>query len=148
MQALSTSPIVQMTNVNKFVIPETILANRELTAEFEKCIKQNRKIYNDFVAQKVNPYLLIYTTPHATAIDFVTTVNAREILHLCNLRTCTRAQWEIRYLITDMLRILKKHDKDMFAGFGPSCYTFGACPEGRMCCGKQLEMKEKFDNME
>ena len=148
MQALSTSPIVQMTNVNKFVIPETILANEELRLEFEKCIKENRRIYNQFVEQKVDPFLLIYTTPHATAIDFITTVNAREVLHLCNLRTCTRAQWEIRNLITDMLKLLKSHDKEMFTGFGPSCYTFGACPEGRMCCGKQIEMKQKFDNLE
>ena len=32
----------------------------------------------------------------------------------------------------------------MFDGYGPSCYVQGACPEGRMCCGKQEEMKEKY----
>ena len=93
-------------------------------------------------------YLLIFITPHATAIDFVSTLNARELLHFSNLRTCTRAQWEIRNLATSMLKQLKTVDPEMFKGFGPSCYTYGVCPEGRLCCGKQLEMKEKFDNLE
>ena len=148
MQSLSTAPIVQMAGVNKFVIPETIEANAELKAEFEKCIKENRKIYNKLLEQNLNPYLMIYITPHAAAIDFVSTMNARELLHFANLRTCTRAQWEIRYLATDMLKLLKKQDRELFENYGPSCYTYGVCPEGRLCCGKQAEMKTKFDNLE
>lgn len=148
MQALSTQPIVKMANINKFVMPESISSNTELKADFEKCIKDNRKVFNKLVEANVNPYLLIYATPHATAIDFVSTLNARELLHFCNLRTCTRAQWEIRNLATSMLAQLKKVDPKMFATFGPSCYTYGVCPEGRLCCGKQVEMKNKFDNLE
>ena len=90
---------------------------------------------------------MVYIMPHATAIDFITTVNARELVHLCNLRTCNRAQWEIRYLVTDMLKQLKRVDSDMFKHYGPSCYTYGVCPEGRLCCGKIAEMKDKFDNL-
>ena len=148
MQALSTAPIVTMSNINKFVMPESIESNPELKKDFESAIRANRKIYNKLVEQNVNPYLLIYSTPHATAINFVSTLNARELLHFVNLRTCSRAQWEIRYLATEMLRQLKNADPDMFAGFGPSCYTYGVCPEGRLCCGKQVEMKNKFDNLE
>ncbi len=148
MQALSTQPIAKIAGINKFVMPESIESNAELKADFEKCIKDNRKVYNKLVEDGVSPYLLIYATPHATAIDFVSTLNARELLHFCNLRTCTRAQWEIRYLATEMLKQLKKVDPKMFANFGPSCYTYGVCPEGRLCCGKQAEMKAKFDNME
>lgn len=148
MQTLSTAPIVQMAGINKFVIPETILTNEELKAGFEKCIKENRKIYNKLLEQKIDPYLMIYITPHATAIDFVSTMNARELLHFTNLRTCQRAQWEIRYLACDMLKLLKKQDGELFKQFGPSCYTYGVCPEGRLCCGKQTEMKTKFDSLE
>ncbi len=148
MQALSTAPIVKMAGINKFVIPESIASNPELKADFERCIKENRKVYNKLIETGVNPYLLIYATPHATAIDFVSTVNARELLHFCNLRTCSRAQWEIRYLATEMLRQLKNIDPKMFASFGPSCFTYGVCPEGRLCCGKQAEMKTKFETLE
>ncbi len=148
MQSLSTAPIHVMANSNKFVMPESISANPEFKAIFEAAIKKNRKLYNLLVSENLNPYLMIYITPHATAINFVSTLNARELLHFVNLRTCNRAQWEIRYLAEKMLKQLKSADKDLFAGFGPSCYTFGVCPEGRLCCGKQAEMKTKYDNME
>ena len=148
MQALSTEPIFVMAGKNKFVMPDSIAENAELKADFERAIKENRKIYNKFVEQNVGPYLMIYVTPHATAIDFVTTLNARELLHIANLRTCNRAQWEIRNLATEMIRQLKKLDREMFKMYGPSCYTFGVCPEGRLCCGKQAEMKQKFDTLE
>lgn len=148
MQALSTAPIVKMANINKFVIPETISSNEELKADYEKAIKDNRKVFNKLLEMNTNPYLMIYVTPHATAIDFVTTVNARELLHLCNLRTCNRAQWEIRNLVTSMLKQLKQSDAKMFECYGPSCFTYGVCPEGRLCCGKQTEIKEKFSKVE
>lgn len=147
MQSLSTTPLVKMANINKFVMPESISKDEELKKDFEKAIKENRKIFNRLIEENVDPYLLIYITPHATAIDFVSTVNARELLHLCNLRNCNRAQWEIRNLTTSMLKELKQVDPDMFKYYGPSCFTFGVCPEGRLCCGKQKEMKEKFENL-
>ncbi len=147
MQSLSTSPLVLMAQSEKFVMPETISANAELKVDFEKAIKDNRKLYNKLVNDGIDPYLLIYVAPHCSAIDFVSTMNARELLHLSNLRTCNRAQWEIRNLACDMLSAAKKADPDLFVGYGPSCYTFGVCPEGRLCCGKQAEMKEKFDKI-
>lgn len=147
MQSLATSPIAVMANSSKFVIPETIENVPELKADFEKAIKENRRLYNKLVGEGINPYLSIYLTPHGTAIDFVSTMNARELLHLCNLRNCNRAQWEIRNLSVSMLKLIKNTDSKMFEKFGPSCYTFGICPEGRLSCGKLVEMKEKFKNL-
>lgn len=147
MQSLATPPLIKMVDCNKFIIPNTIKQNKQLTQDFKNCIEENRKIYNSLLGS-IKPELLIYLLPHASAIDLVTTMNARELLHLSNLRTCTRAQWVIRDLVTDMMKKLKHVDKQMFDGFGPSCYTFGVCPEGKMCCGKQQEMKKLFDEME
>lgn len=147
MQSLSTSPIALMANSSRFVIPESIESVPELKADFEKMIKENRRLYNKLVAEGLDPYLSIYLTPHAAAIDFVSTMNAREILHLCNLRNCNRAQWEIRNLSVSMLKEVKAVDPKMFEKFGPSCYTTGVCPEGRLSCGKLAEMREKFKNL-
>lgn len=147
MQALATPPLVKVVDANKFVIPKTIQADAELFGDFKNCIEENRKLYNE-LRLELDPRLLIYLTPHSAAVDLVSTMNAREILHFSNLRTCSRAQWVIRDLATEMLSKLKSADKEMFEGFGPSCYTYGVCPEGRMCCGKQMEMKKIFDEME
>ena len=147
MQSLATPNLAKIVDANKFIIPETIKANPELLEDFKKCIKENRKIYNKLLPE-VDPRLLIYLTPHGAAVDLVSTMNARELLHFINLRSCTRAQWVIRDLSNEMIAQLKHADKAMFEGFGPSCYTYGVCPEGRMCCGKQQEMKKMFDEME
>ncbi len=144
MQSLSVAPIVCLAKSNRFVIPESIASRRDLKADFKRAIEENRALYNSLVKEGVDPHLLIYVTPHATAIDFVSTVNAREFLHIMNLRGCNRAQWAIRYLAEDMLKEVRKKDPEMFASYGPSCFTFGFCPEGRLCCGKQEKIKEKY----
>ena len=148
MQSLSTMPLAVAAMQNKFVVPESIKNNPELLKVFENSIAKNRRVFNWLLTQNVDPYLLIYIAPHATAINFISTLNAREILHICNLRNCNRAQWEIRYLSQKILRALRGIEPEFFARFGPSCYTFGVCPEGRLCCGKQAEMKEKYDKVD
>ena len=63
---------------------------------------------------------------------------------MIRLRTCTRAQWEIRHAAMGILRQLRGQDPALFGRFGPSCYLTGACPEGRLSCGRQAEMKALF----
>jgi hypothetical protein len=36
---------------------------------------------------------------------------------------------------------------NIFKHTGPSCYTTGRCPEGKMSCGKINEIKNKFDEL-
>ena len=63
-------------------------------------------------------------------------MNARELLHFLRLRTCTRAQWEIRDASNDMLRLLRGDFPALFACYGPSCAVLTYCPEGRLSCGR------------
>jgi thymidylate synthase (FAD) len=62
------------------------------------------------------------------------------------LRTCTRAQWEIRDYACEALRQLRKIEPEIFKHYGPSCYADGYCPEGALTCGRAAEMKELFSN--
>ena len=74
-------------------------------------------------------------------------MNAKELLIFLQLRTCNRAQWEIQYIANEMLKQLRNMDRmvnGMFDAYGPSCYVQGTCPEGRMCCGEQDRMREKY----
>jgi thymidylate synthase (FAD) len=61
------------------------------------------------------------------------TMNARELRHFFSLRCCTRAQWEIRQLANEMLRLCKEVAPVMFADAGPGCVR-GYCPEGAKSC--------------
>jgi thymidylate synthase (FAD) len=60
------------------------------------------------------------------------------------LRTCSRAQWEIRGVAVDLLRQLRLAEGSVFDRFGPSCFVTGKCPEGRLSCGKTAQMQEIF----
>jgi len=76
-----------------------------------------------------------YVLPNAAETEFVVTMNARELLHFFTLRCCSRAQWEIRALANEMLRLVKGTAPNIFAKAGPACLR-GPCPEGAGGCGK------------
>ncbi len=71
-------------------------------------------------------------------IDILMNMNARELLHFFKLRTCNRAQWEIRGVAWKMLELLRESEHEIFDAFGPSC-ALGKCPEGKMTCGKPVK---------
>lgn len=68
-----------------------------------------------------------------TALTF--TMNARELRAFFALRCCNRAQWEIRQLADEMLRLCKQVAPALFEHAGPGCVWDG-CPEGDRCCGR------------
>ena len=73
-----------------------------------------------------------YITPQAVTTTLIMTMNARELLHFFSLRTCNRAQWEIRELADQMLKLCKQAEPRLFYDAGPSCVT-GSCPEKKPC---------------
>lgn len=87
-----------------------------------------------------------FVLPNACETRLVMTMNARELKHFFKLRCCERAQWEIRALATEMLRIARAKLPGLFSGDGPGCVS-GPCPEGRMTCGKIKEIREKFKQL-
>lgn len=84
-----------------------------------------------------------FVLPNAAETKMLVTMNARELLHFFSLRACNRAQWEIRALATEMLRLVKAVAPVIFKDAGPGCLK-GPCPEGKMSCGKSHEVREKF----
>lgn len=87
-----------------------------------------------------------FVLPNATETKFVVTMNARELHHFFNVRCCNRAQWEIRALATEMLRLVKGVAPVLFELAGPRCLQ-GPCPEGEASCGKAQEVRKKFKNL-
>lgn len=84
--------------------------------------------------------------PNACDTKIIMTMNVRSLYNFFSLRTCSRAQWEIRALAEEMLRLVKGVAPQLFAKAGPPCVR-GACPEGKMTCGKAAEIREKFKNI-
>jgi len=83
---------------------------------------------------------------HTTSI--LISMNAREILLFARLRSCSRAQWEIRGVARAMIELLNETEaKPIFANYGPSCAITGKCPEGAMCCGHPVKIENGVWNV-
>ena len=73
-----------------------------------------------------------YILPNVAATRLIVATNACSLIHFFNLRCCNRAQWEIRELADEMLRLVYPIAPNLFASAGPSCVPEGACTEGSM----------------
>jgi thymidylate synthase (FAD) len=87
-----------------------------------------------------------FLLPNATETKIIITMNARELLHFFRVRCCNRAQWEIRTMAVEMLRLVKQVSPNIFKEAGPGCVS-DKCPEGKMTCGRMDEVREKFKNL-
>ena len=84
-----------------------------------------------------------FLLPNACATKMIVTMNARSLNHFFRLRCCNRAQWEIRALADEMLKLACEAAPALFAAAGPSCAA-GPCAEGKMTCGKMGEVRRKY----
>lgn len=87
-----------------------------------------------------------YVFPNACETKIIATMNARELMNFFNHRCCNRAQWEIRALGDEMLKLVREVAPNLFKKSGPSCLK-GKCPEGSMTCGDMLEVREKYSKL-
>ncbi len=84
-----------------------------------------------------------FVLPNACTTKMIVTMNARSLFNFFRHRCCNRAQWEIRQLAEEMLALVQGVAPTLFAGIGPPCLT-KACPEGKMSCGKQSEVRRRY----
>jgi thymidylate synthase (FAD) len=84
-----------------------------------------------------------FVLPNAAQTKMIVTMNARSLINFFHHRCCSRAQWEIRALADEMLRLVKQAAPTLFADAGPPCVSL-ACPEGKMSCGQAAQMRERY----
>ena len=155
----------------EYIIPPTIEEDEIAKAIFIKAMEEDQKNYDeitDILYQKhYKKYIeegfsekqskskaekqaiedARYVFPNACETKIVLTMNARSLMNFFRLRTCNRAQWEIRELAIEMLKEVKKVYPILFKNAGPGCLN-GPCPEGNMTCGKIVEVRDFFKGKE
>lgn len=87
-----------------------------------------------------------FVLPNACETKMVVTMNARSLFNFFRHRCCNRAQWEIRDVADQMLKLVYDVAPNLFKTAGPACVR-GGCPEGKMTCGKMQEMRKKYEEM-
>lgn len=151
----------------EFVLPPEIEAIPEAKEIYLKSMKEDQEYYDKLTAilKKKHIKELIengkdektanrlaekmaiedarFVLPNACTTKMVCTMNARSLMNFFSHRCCHRAQWEIRELADLMLKEVKEVAPILFAKAGPPCLR-GACPEGKMSCGKAVELRKKY----
>jgi thymidylate synthase (FAD) len=72
-----------------------------------------------------------FLIPNAANTNFKIVVNFLELLHICDLRLCTRAQWEFRQVASQMRAELHRKFPELAKYIQPKCgdKRWGYCDE-------------------
>lgn len=139
-----------------YIIPPSIQEDEVLKNEFINIMEQIQKSYNKIIArfkeknrigEKANEEAR-FVLPQATETKIVVTMNCRELINFFKQRCCLRAQWEIRNLANQMLKICREELSTVFSETEAKCKSLGYCPEPEeFSCGiyplKQEILKNK-----
>jgi thymidylate synthase (FAD) len=116
-----------------YIIPPTIERNPELKAKFQNFMAEISDKYQEFVEAGIPAEDARFVLPNATASSMVASLNLREMIHLANLRLCTRAQYEIRTMVKAMCDELIKSEPWLKDYLVPKCVRLGYCDEDKSC---------------
>ena len=119
------------------VIPPSILQNPEILNDYAVAMDAVKAFYKKAIKAGIPKEDARYATPQAAVTNLALTMNARELRHFFSLRCCNRAQWEIRALADEMLRLCKEKAPVIFSDAGPGCVR-GECPEEKPCGNPRL----------
>lgn len=117
------------------ILPESVRRGGAAREIYESALSEARERRERLCAE-TDPAYHGYFLTSGTLAPVVTTMNARELLLFIRLRSCNRAQWEIRNVALRLLEALKPTFPALFSRYGPACYLTGECPEGALSCGK------------
>ena len=129
---------------DSYIIPESVKDNESLLDKYVSAFDKTASLYEKMRAKGYSDGETVYCLLSGNTLDFVTTMNGRELLLFMKLRSCNRAQWEIRNYSVELLQKLRKAEPELFSFYGPSCYSTGVCPEGKLTCGKAAEVRKAF----
>lgn len=132
---------------SNYVVPESVRRTGILEKKYREAFELSNDLHNFLTKKKVPKETLVYNYLSGNLIDIITTMNARELYHFLRLRTCERAQWEVREIANRMLKLVMKAAPLTFRKAGPSCFLFGHCPEGKLTCGKFDEIISQYKDM-
>ena len=120
-----------------YVVPPTVKNNEDALRKYEEIMKYLEEQYEELVEMGIPLEDARYILPNATHTNIVVTMNARELINFFTLRTCMKAQWEIRAMAYIMLAQVRKIAPTIFETAGPACLR-GDCPEGEVECAERM----------
>ncbi|HUO03921.1 MAG TPA: FAD-dependent thymidylate synthase [Candidatus Binataceae bacterium] len=120
-----------------FVLPES-WTRAGMAGDFDDLLAKTSELYAKALKAGIPAEDARFVLPNAAPTNFQVMVNFAEMLHICDLRLCVRAQWEIRRMVALMRAEIKRVLPEIAVFLQPKC------GENRMgYCDESLEDWEK-----
>ena len=116
-----------------YIIPPTIERDENLKSKFVDFMNKISEQYQEFVEAGIPAEDARFVLTNAAASSLVASLNLREMIHLANLRLCTRAQYEIRTMVKMMCDALVAEEPWLKPYLVPKCERLGFCDEDKSC---------------
>ena len=107
---------VDESNFN-YVEPDPIKNNSKAHILFTKFMEEAKRSYSELQRLGIKNEDARFVLPNAVKSQIVVTANLREWHHIIELRSSPTAQWEIRKVVIEILKILKGHVPTIFEDF-------------------------------
>ncbi len=113
-----------------FVMPES-WERAGMREEFEGLLDKTSDLYARALKAGIPAEDARFVLPNAAPTNFHVMVNFAEMLHICDLRLCVRAQWEIRRMVALMRAEIKRVLPEIAVFLQPKCgeNRMGYCDE-------------------
>lgn len=119
-----------------YITPSSIENNPDAEDIYNRCMMMIDLCYQELKQLGIPNEDARFVLPNACDTRIIFTMNARSLHNFFRLRCCNRAQWEIRAMADEMLKLCREVSPVLFRHAGPSCAVTGKCSEGAMCCGE------------
>ncbi len=113
-----------------YTIPETV-RSRGFGPKMEEAFDRLGELYQEMIAAGIPAEDARFLIPNAANTNFKVVVNFLELLHICDLRLCTRAQWEFRQVASQMRAEIHRSFPELAKYIQPKCgeRRWGYCDE-------------------
>jgi thymidylate synthase (FAD) len=113
-----------------FVLPES-WTRAGLDDEFDQLLARTSELYEKALKAGIPAEDARFILPNAAPTNFHVMVNFAEMLHICDIRLCIRAQWEIRRMVALMRAEIKRALPEVAIFLQPKCgeNRMGYCDE-------------------
>ena len=113
-----------------YTVPKAVEA-AGMATDMEDLFHQAGDLYERMVQAGVPAEDARFLLPNATSTNFKITVNFASLLHMSDLRLCTRAQWEFRRVVALMRAEIMRVAPELARMLQPKCgeHRLGYCDE-------------------
>jgi thymidylate synthase (FAD) len=138
-----------------YTIPDTV-RRAGMADKMEEAFDRLGDLYEEMIKAGIPAEDARFLIPNAANTNFKIVVNFLELLHICDLRLCTRAQWEFRRVASQMRAEIHRKFPELAKYIQPKCgdkrwgycdeseKDWAACPIGKKRPHKKM-LFELFD---